>query len=483
MSATCTSAAAVMNDPKYPRLRSLLIETTGLSYYLNQEQELAARITSRMAAIELAHVDEYLAWLSDATTGETEWNALVAELTIGETYFFRHQEQFDALRDRVLPDIIQRNQRQRRIRIWSAGCATGAELYSIAILLQRDLAQLAAGWDITLIGTDVNRDFLACAQRGEFADWTLRSLSPEVKRECFSRSGGLWIIRPEYRPGVSFQHHNLVQHPIPSLLNNLSAFDLILCRNVMIYFERQVVGRLVGQLHDCLVEGGWFLVGHAESNVELFRAFRTINVPGAVLYQKEPSLRRHHQPNPCPVERIAQRGAAHAAAPSVSSSPAPRAKEKAPPLRPTITAVATGRSIDALPDIAERLADIRAQVDRAQWDEAVRACEGLIESTRLNPTAHFYHALVLDQIGDAVEAERALRRAIYLDRNFVLAHYHLGLVLQKRGHMTAAKRSYRSTVKLLDHLDGSQLLDDADGLTVSDLKQWTQTHLDVLNCS
>src|SRR5205085_3181688 len=119
-----------------------------------------------------------------------------------------------------------------------------------------------------------NREFLARAREGRFEEWAFRSTPAELRRDCFVRSGNTWLVAPRFREGVSFQYHNLVTHPFPSLLNNLFAFDLILCRNVTIYFSTDIVRRIVDHFHHCLVEGGWLLVGHAEPNTESFRAFR-----------------------------------------------------------------------------------------------------------------------------------------------------------------------------------------------------------------
>ena len=480
MTSSPMSPALLMHDPAFAQFKDQLIETTGLAYYANQEDELAGRIAGRLTVLEMDQLSAYLSRLSDGNTGEAEWDALIAELTIGETSFFRHREQFDALRDQLLPELIERNRHRRRLRIWSAGCATGAEPYSIAILLGRDLAHLVSGWDLTIVGTDINREFLNCAQRGEFAEWAFRSGSEEVKESCFSPTGKRWAIKPEYKRSVSFQYHNLVQHAYPCLPSNLSDFDLILCRNVMIYFNPGIVPRIIGQLYDCLVDGGWILVGHAESSVELFRSFRTVNVPGAVLYQKAAP--------PAVLNRSIFTGLDWNGTSGLPNSQAPGTLRPAMAVEgkdekskhPPIAYSGTRRPLPWSQPLPERLAIIRAKADRAEWQEAARCCDELIATDRLNPTAHFFHALVLEQMGQHIETEKALRRTIYLDRQFVLAHYHLGLLLQKKLDVGGAERSFRNTIRLLDQISETQALPDADGLTAGALKQLTKTHLEVL---
>ena len=129
-----------------------------------------------MSARGLSDGHAYLDLLLDGASGEVELDGLITELTIGETFFFRHKEIFDALRDVVLPDVLRRNQQSRRLRIWSAGCSTGAEPYSVSILLKRELGKELAGWEVHIVGTDINRDFLARAREGRFDDWAERRL-------------------------------------------------------------------------------------------------------------------------------------------------------------------------------------------------------------------------------------------------------------------------------------------------------------------
>jgi chemotaxis protein methyltransferase CheR len=347
-----------------------------------------------------------------------------------------------------LPNLLDRNRSTRRLRVWSAGCSVGAEAYSVAILLRRDFARELAGWDVTIRGTDINRHFLSRAREGCYEEWALRNTTAEFRQTHFVRSGQSWCIAPLYREGVSFQYHNLVAHPFPSLWKDLCAFDLILCRNVMIYFDLALARRIVTQLQQSLVEGGWLAVGHAEPNTELFAAFRIHNAAGAVLYQKEATavLPRWTPPvlaQPWPVPDTA----------------VDRPREQPPALD---------------------LAAIRALADRGAWDEADRSCRQAQTQDRLNPQVYFCHALVLEQTGRHAEAERALRQSLYLDRRFVLAHYYLGLLLQKQGHFPAAVRSFENVRALIAGSDPAQVFAEADGITAGEIDKLTRMHLEAL---
>jgi chemotaxis protein methyltransferase CheR len=279
-------SACITEDPNYSRLKDYLIASTGLAYYRDRDQYMAELIGRRLSKLGLDDCASYSQRLSDGKEGRDELDALIADLTIGETYFFRDREQFDAIRDVIIPEILDRKQSNKRLRIWSAGCANGAEPYSLAILLARELGHLLDGWDVSIFATDINRQSLAEAQAGRFQEWALRCTSAAVKRECFSTQGRVWAIHREYKEWTTFGHMNLVASEFPSPLHPVSPFDLILCRYVMIYFAPEVIRRLVRQFHESLTDGGWFVAGAAEHNMETFSCFNTVGAPGATVYRK-----------------------------------------------------------------------------------------------------------------------------------------------------------------------------------------------------
>ena len=451
MSTVLLPPAALIGDPLFPRLKEYLLASTGLSYYTDKDADLARRIGPRLSLTGAPDCASYLDILRDPLRGPGELDELIAEVTIGETHFFRHREHFDALRDVVLPDLISRNQSHRRLRIWCAGCADGPEPYSLAILLKRDMSPKLLGWDVTILGTDINRRSLARAREGKFEEWAFRSTPEQMRQHCFSKEGRLWRIAPEYQEGVSFQYHNLVRDSFPALLNNLCSFDLIVCRNVMIYFDADLSRRMIGQFHDCLVPGAWLLVGPAEPNMTYFTSFDTVNAPGVTLYQKGGGAGLH------PARRF--------------------------PTGATVDRLEIG-SQDAIlphrPRVHPTLADARGHADRGAWEDAARCCEQLLERDKLNSTVHFYHGLILEQMKKHAEAMRSLRRAIYLDRRSVLAHYYLGLFLQSRGDPRQAERSFENSLDLLRSRGDAHVFDDADGITAAELRKLATMHIEIL---
>lgn len=445
----------ILKDPDFRRLKHRLIETTGLAYYADKDSDLAFRILRRLEATRVRTCASYMAILDGGTQGRQELDILIGELTIGETYFFRQSEHFRALRETVLPDVLRRNAQNRRVRIWSAGCATGAEPYSIALLLETGLGREISGWDISILGTDINRKFLARAKEGRFDDWAFRECPPEVRARCFHREGKEWVLRPEYRTWTTFLYHNLASDPAPSLVHGIGTFDLILCRNVMIYFSAEVVRATVERLYNCLVEEGWLLVGHAEPNQQLFRQFRSVWEAGCTLYQKNGM----HNPEP--------------------QAPAPEPPAWTPPRLPEMRQP-PGVEHAAPPERAATVREIHSLADSGRLDEALARCRMLLENHGLAARDHFVYSLVLRQTGAHEEAERALRRALYLDRGFALAHFHLGLVLQHKGQAEQARKSFLNALRLLEARADEHPLDEGDGMTAGELKELVRIQLEVL---
>ena len=447
MRAELGTGAMVARDPGYAPLKERLIATSGLAYYRDRDRDLADLISGRLAELKLGDCQAYLDFLADSA-GSAELDRLIAQLTIGETYFFRDSRQFDALRDIVLPEILHRQRASKRLRIWSAGCATGAEPYSLAILLATQMASQVEGWQIRILATDINKHFLSEAVRGIFPEWALRSTSSEVRDRCFNPEGKGWKIHPAYQQWIHFAHFNLVENEFPSALDEIGAFDLILCRNVMIYFAPATTRRLIQQFHASLSPHGWFLVGSAEPNLESFNDFQVVNAAGTTLYQKTAAKAAARENGGGP--------------PPPTWAPAPEASQ-ATPL--------------AIPPAGQHAMQAAPRGSRGPDSKASPSGQQLVAPVELNPGVHFYHALLQEQLGNLAEAERLLRQAIYLDRRFVLAHYHLGLSLKKTGRPAEARRSFKNVLHLLDGRTNETNVPHGSGTTVASLAEQSRRHL------
>lgn len=440
-------------DTGFATLKARIIARTGHAYYHDKDELLWERVLRRLAATAMADSTAYLERLEDLDRGEVEWAALEAEITIGETFFFRYAEQFDALTSRILPDLIARNRDRRRLRIWSAGCASGAEPYSVAIVLRNLLGEAWGDWQVSVIGTDMNVSAIAAARQADFGRWALRSL-PEADRSRYFRqvSPTTWSLRPAWRAAVQFERHNLL-----SLLDGTSPlqftdFDLILCRNVLIYFHPAMAARVVAALGACLVDDGWLLVGHAEPNPAFADTLQPVILPGTTAYRRGAMA----APVPMPAAFV----------PLLPPAPAPL-----PAARPRPAVPQAALSPVPAADLDDVVETVRTQADRGELEAARRTCHAGLDTNPTSPALHFYDGLVARALGAGREAEAAFRRAIYLDRNFALAHHHLGLLLVDSGRERAGRRSIGHAARIASAMDGTLLLAQGDGMTAGALRR------------
>jgi chemotaxis protein methyltransferase CheR len=235
-------------------------------------------------------------WLLSASLTKTQLDVLASHLTIGETYFFRENKTFEILAEKVLPELVRsRRNGARRLRIWSAGCCTGEEPYSLAILLQQVIRDLA-DWFVTILATDINVRFLRKAAAGVYSEWSFRQTPAWFKSRYFKRTeDGQYEILPEIKKQVTFAQLNLVQDSFPSLVAETNAMDVIFCRNVLMYFSLPQALKVVSNLHRALVHEGWLVVSPSEGSQALLSQFAPVNFPGVILYQKSDAGSRTEQ--------------------------------------------------------------------------------------------------------------------------------------------------------------------------------------------
>jgi chemotaxis protein methyltransferase CheR len=286
------------------RFRNLILERSGLYFPEKKKMDLEIGLAKALseANIGLAepyNLEQYYRLLQDKhhPVGRAEMERLVNALTVGETHFFRNEAQFDALYTEVLPALIAHKRAAAaavgpgilpQLRIWSAGCATGEEPYSLAIMLTEMIPDLK-NWHILILATDINRDSLAQAKAATYSSWSFRETRAKSLRDrYFTWETQLrrYRLRADISSMVTFAPLNLIEDIYPSIHNNTISMDLIFCRNVTIYFNEENTHQVVNRFYRCLVEGGWLVVGHSEPSLVVYRAFEAVNVSGAVLYKK-----------------------------------------------------------------------------------------------------------------------------------------------------------------------------------------------------
>ncbi len=463
-------------DSGFPSLKSRIIERTGHFYYQDKDDLLWERVRKRLRATGLHDSAQYLALLEDSISGPAEWIKLEAEITIGETFFFRYAEQFTALRDTILPEIIESKRHEKRLRIWSAGCATGAEPYSLAILVHELLGPHLEDWRASIIGTDINDSFLTLARQARFGNWALRSLPVEERKQYFVSSGKeQWQLRPEFRSLVRFERHNLLSLLDGTSPLQFSDFDLILCRNVLIYFHPDTVTQIVAALRDCLSEEGWMLLGHAEPNPVFADMMQAISLPGTVAYRRgegKAPLPAAPIPAPQPKAKLQEPWA------PLLPPQQPQPAQNKPITRPPALTASQDQSQAAMAEPDQLLDRIKTLADLGNFRAADDLCRRALKDHALYAPLHFYHGLIAQALKRPAEAEKSFLNGIYLDKSFAMAHYHLGLLLLAEGRHGPGRRSLTNAARIAAAMPDGTALPEADGLTAGDLRNLVRIHLE-----
>ncbi len=450
------NARMVLQDSLLSRLSEALAAQMGLHFPKERWRDLERGIAAAARDFHLPDAEACARWLLSAAPARDQIEVLASHLTVGETYFFREPRSFEILEQQILPELIRsRRDGERRLRIWSAGCATGEEPYSIAMLLDR-LIPDPGEWNVTLLATDINPRFLGKAAEGAYGAWSFRGTPDWIRERYFkTRRDGRFELDPRIRKRVTFSYLNLAEDAYPSLAGNTNAMDVILCRNVLMYFAAERAAKVADGLHRCLLDGGWLIVGPAETSHTLFSRFATVNFPGVVLYRKT----AHAGPRPVFGQRVLPRQEPSPQAgvaspePLVQNLPIPRE-----PPRETIRAEEPGLDGRA-----------RSCANEGRLAEAAKWCEQAIAADKLNPARHYLLANIRREQGQNDAAAQSLQHALYLDPDFVLAHFALGNLRLSQGRRREAERHFENAQALLRSRPQDEILPEAEGLTAGRL--------------
>jgi len=264
----------------------LIAQHTGLAIRERDQTVLSEKIFLRMKSLKLDFPEEYYELLeSKSPKSHQEWQDLVIFLTNIESYFFRDKGQLNLLQYRLLPEIIKRQAKTKTIRICSAGCSTGEEPYSLAILLKEMIPNLEQ-WNLKILGVDINQQALEKAKKGIYTAWSFRNVDAAIKQRYFQFTNNQYYLDQQIKQMVKFQIFNLVKEPFPHPACELRDMDLIVCRNVFIYFEEAAIINVLGKFYHALQPSGYLLTGHAELYGRNLSGFQTKVFPESLVYQR-----------------------------------------------------------------------------------------------------------------------------------------------------------------------------------------------------
>jgi chemotaxis protein methyltransferase CheR len=274
-----SAAAAALREDEVRYVRRLVLEHSAIALNEAKGYLVEARLTPLARSLGMASASELVAQLRKSPAGELHRKAVDAMAT-HETSFFRDRKPFDALREHVLPPLLARRADRRRLDVWCAGCSTGQETYSIAILLREHFPKLA-DWNVSILATDLSADALEQASSGRYRQLEVnRGLPAPLLLKYFAKQGTDWVVRPDLRENLAFRRLNLIEP-----WGRLPRFDVVFLRNVLIYFDAAAKRSVLARVADAMASDGSLFLGSAETTLDAEARFRVVRYGGTSCYE------------------------------------------------------------------------------------------------------------------------------------------------------------------------------------------------------
>lgn len=480
--------SAIMPAPGLEEFAAFVAERTGLYFPRERLADLERAVSRAAPELGFADAGACISGFPASPPDKERLETLAAYLTVGETYFFRNKADFDAIENTILPALAAgKTGNDGNVRIWSAGCATGEEPYSIAMLLDK-CAPALNGRGVSILAVDINPGALRSAGRGVYGEWSFREVPTDIRDIYFTKTrGNKLALLPRIKKMVDFSYLNLVEDSYPSLLTATNAMDLILCRNVLMYFRADLAEAVLRKFQASLKDGGWLILGPAEGPLT-FRSpipgLKAAQIPGVTIYRKSGGpqpVYQHVYPPLYPTGT--QAPALSAAAVTEARPPLPPAPPAAPEKRP-LEEAETLYGLGFYPEAEEKLeallaagprnaaallllARVRANLGRLV--EAERLCAKAIKAGKLYPPAHYLLGNIFLEEGREDEAALSFRRAIYLAPDHIPALLALGNLFLRRGASARARRYFKSAADRLARCKPDETPPDSEGMTADRL--------------
>lgn len=423
---------------------------------------------------------EYLELLKQADDNSELLAYLVSCVTIGETYFFRDKRQVKLLTEVILPNLIETKlaNNDRSLRIWSAGCSSGEEIYTIIMIL-KDLLPDFKNWQCYFLATDINIDSLRKGLSGNYTEWSMRSIPEFYLSTYFTKVNNSYKLNDDIKKLVSFDYLNLNTDSYPSILNGTIRQDLILCRNVLIYFDNEHIKRILERLSKCINDQGYILLGASDPIALMDSGVKSVTNYPSLFIKKPQSLIE-------PLPEVKQVYLPEVSVPPVVNNESVKSSAA---IKPTLNLDNT-QTIERLLQ-SEQWSEVIFKVDQesmiAQLDvthlvaksvalaslgktiEAIKSCEEAIALDKMNKEAYFIYALSLSELNRYKEAENAFRKALYIDPDFLVCRYQFGLFLIRIKRKQEGLKALESTVNYASQFDDDSIVPNSRNMSYKEL--------------
>ncbi|WP_292935462.1 CheR family methyltransferase [Noviherbaspirillum sp.] len=435
------------------RLAARIEAEIGLSFPAPKRRDLINAMRAMAASAGFVCEKDCIDWLLADPWDDAKSEMCARHLTVGETYFFREPRAFDLVCDYAREKMAEDD---ARLRIWSAGCCTGEEPYSIAMALKQGLPQLDPR-RIFILGTDLNGINLQIARDGIYRQWSFRKAGELPQPRWFREEDeNRFRLDASIRNMVRFAALNLTDPGYPSAATQTQEMDIIFCRNVLMYFSKSQARRVIERFRKCLVDGGWLIVSPSEASADMFSGFSPVYFPDAIYFQKT-GASSQSAPEKWALPTVSPSDAQLDCAAPVHAEPA-SARIRPPARKDSAREVA-----------ADAAARARTLASEGKVDAAMHCLDQSINNNPFSVELYQAKALIAIEAGAQRDALQSLKRVIYLKPDFILAHYLLGVLQMARNRPRDAVRHFETAREMLSSLRRGDVVPGSDGLTVASL--------------
>ena len=501
-----------MESQTLDRIKHVITNKTGLYIWSRDTEKLAILIANRVKSLKVNDAQSYYDILSGfSPISLLEWKYLNTQLTTSETFFFRDKGQFSLLERRILPELIEKNKSARSLKIWSAGCSSGEEAYSVSILLHELIPNIHE-WNIQIFGTDINEEILEKARLAEYGAWSFRMVDPVVKDRYFLPRGSNWSVLDKYKKIITFLPGNLKTDNYPDYNNGIFNADLIICRNVFIYFDHETISQVIKKFQNTLTTNGYLLTGHTELYGHDLGQLQTFSFQESVIYQKiaegiAPVKKEITKPvipftkpetfkaTPPPASKIPPKidlsinkishlpKQANQAQPPVLSQ-----QVVSTPLEEAKIKFSNGAYRDVIRLVKEILQSdpnhfeavyliAEAYANSGDHATAKQYCEKALTIDKFAIQPYYLLSKIIEELGNLQQAKDYLKKIIYLSPNYIAAYVELGSLYTHENDKPRAKKMHETALNLLQRLPADSLVEPFDNIKVSDLIEFLKVTL------
>ena len=480
-----------MLNNKITSITGIIEETLGLSLKEKKFEEYSKNL--REAAITLGFEDiesfsEKVSASGNKLSSE-EKRVLAAYLTVSETYFFREKPAMSMFISTILPQLIK-NKREDKIRIWSAGCSSGEEPYTIAIIINEHFPQLRKN-DFEIIATDINPNVITKARNGLYTPWSFREIPDLYTKKYFTKEGENFRISDKIKECVKFDILNLVSDMYPGESDGYQNLDIIFCRNVLMYLNHNHIKNISKRFHKILKDDGWFISSQVELNDELFAQFSKVYSDDGIFYRKGELIKKNQN------ERISKR-----IQESVSNK-IPLDKNKKRQLRDVKEELTYSTPVShelellfneskyiecikiALTEIDKGNDDLtilnilaKSYANSGQYKLATDVLDKIISQNPASDDTYYLYGTILAENNEINKAKTMFKKGLYINPDNLLSHFMLGNILKDEGNTKAAMIHYRNAMDITARIKEEEVERLFHGMNIKRLREFISKFID-----